>query len=79
MPSDVFVIDNACGHVALDELEALGEVLAENGVQLVRLPTYSPNLNHIELIWSTIKARLPVPRSQECARQRHSCRASPRS
>ena len=67
VPGDVLVIDNASVHLAGDVLEPLGQELAEHGVQLVRLPTYSPNLNPIELIWNTIKARLPVPRSKECA------------
>jgi hypothetical protein len=67
VPGDVLVIDNAGVHLAGDVLEPLGQELAAHGVQLVRLPTYSPNLNPIELIWNTVKARLPVPRSSECA------------
>ena len=67
VPGDVLVMNNAGVHLAGDVLEPLGQVLAEHGVQLVRLPTYSPNLNPIGLIWNTIKARLPVPRSQECS------------
>ncbi len=68
VPGDGLVIDNAGVHLAGDELEPLGQVLAEHGVQLVRLPTYSPHLNPIELVWNTIKACLPVlrPRSGVC-------------
>ncbi len=67
VPGDVLVIDDAGVHLAGDELEPLGQVLAGHGVQLVRLPAYSPNLNPIEFIWDTFMARMPVPRSQECA------------
>jgi hypothetical protein len=64
-PGDVLVMNNSSVHLSGDVLEPLGHVLAEHGVQLVRLPSYSPNLNPIKLIWNTIKARLPP--SKECA------------
>jgi hypothetical protein len=67
VPGDVLVIDDATVYLGGDELEPLGQVLAEHGVELVRLPADSPNLNPIELIWNMIKTRLPVPRSHECA------------
>ena len=67
VPGDVLVIDNASVHLAGDGLELLRQVLAEHGVELVRLPTYSPNLNPIELIWNMIKPVFSFPPNYECA------------
>lgn len=48
------VIDNAPAHRG-DEFEQAIEELSEQGVFLMYLPAYSPELNLIELLWKKIK------------------------
>lgn len=55
---DYFVIDNAPVHKAEDMLGDLLDLLEENGIQLIFLPTYSPELNPCELCFSYIKRHL---------------------
>lgn len=55
---DYFVIDGAAIHVSADTLPMLRDVLQAAGVTLVYLPTYSPELNPCELVFSFIKKRM---------------------
>jgi transposase len=51
-PGDVVVYDNLPAHVHSD----LEEMLEAIGVDSIKLPAYSPDLNPIEMCWSKIKA-----------------------
>lgn len=53
-PGDIVVMDNMRSHY----VEAVGELLRENGMILLYLPPYSPDLNPIEMMWSKMKAIL---------------------
>jgi hypothetical protein len=53
---DVLIMDNAAIHVAA--LPHLNPILADAGVTLRLLPTYSPELNPCELIFAMIKQRM---------------------
>ncbi|KAJ4456427.1 hypothetical protein PAPYR_8323 [Paratrimastix pyriformis] len=61
-PGDILVVDNGAIHTGEGGLLAR-QVLRMGGVFLMCLPTYSPELNPIELIWGIVKRRL----RQECA------------
>lgn len=50
----MIVLDNAPAHRG-DEFEEELEELAELGVFVMFLPSYSPELNLIELLWKKIK------------------------
>lgn len=52
---DYLICDNAKTHKADDMLDVLEPILAEHGVTLRFLPTYSPELNPCELVFSQIK------------------------
>ena len=53
LPS-VIVLDNAPAHTAKAMIEKMGEC-EEKGLLFYFLPTYSPELNKIELLWKKIK------------------------
>ncbi|MBS3965465.1 MAG: transposase, partial [Methylomonas sp.] len=40
------------------KMKRIGLLLAENGVSVIFLPRYSPDLSPIELAWSKIKSNL---------------------
>lgn len=50
----VIVIDNAPMHTSADFEEKIEE-WAERGLTIYRLPSYSPELNRIEMLWQKIK------------------------
>lgn len=50
----LIILDNAPAHRG-DEIEEELEALAEEGVFVMFLPSYSPELNLIELLWEKIK------------------------
>jgi len=54
MTKIIIVLDNAKVHHAKLLEETLEEL--KDNIQLVFLPPYSPNLNHIELVWKWLKA-----------------------
>lgn len=55
---DFLVLDNASIHGATDTIEIVAVVLAFFGVRIIRLPTYSPELNPCELVFNQIKSWL---------------------
>ncbi len=55
---DLLVVDNASVHVAINMLPLLTEALHEIGARLVRLPTYSPEFNPCEQVFSWVKRNL---------------------
>lgn len=62
-PGDILVMDNLAAHKSEQTLQ----LLSQNGVQVLFLPPYSPDLNPIEKMWSKIKNRLRAlePRSEQ--------------
>jgi transposase len=54
LPRSVLVIDNASIH----KVAGIREMVEEHGARLLYLPAYSPDLNPIELGFSTIKTWL---------------------
>lgn len=54
-PGDVLVLDNASVHVGKETQELALQLLESNGIQLLYLPTYSPELNPCELVFGLVK------------------------
>ena len=52
---DTLILDNASVHAGLDTIEILSDLLTITGVSIVFLPTYSPELNPIELVFGWVK------------------------
>jgi transposase len=60
---DYIIGDNMNYHVSGWTYEAIAPVLREMGINYKSLPTYSPELNPIELVWAWLKkelAKLPL-------------------
>lgn len=53
-PGDIVVMDNMRSH----HVKAVREILEANGMKVLYLPPYSPDLNPIEKMWSKMKAIL---------------------
>ncbi len=53
-PGQVVILDNAAFHKSLELLE----IAAENNVQIIFLPAYSPDLNPIEKFWANLKRNI---------------------
>ena len=60
LPNSVLVINNASIH----KVAGICELVEEHGMHLMFLPSYSPNLNPIELSFSSIKAWLHANRDE---------------
>ena len=60
LPNSVLVIDNASIH----KVAGIRELVEEHGMRLMFLPSYSPDLNPIELSFSSIKAWLRANRDE---------------
>jgi hypothetical protein len=52
---DSLVCDNAAVHIGADSRDELNKALADAGVDMFLLPTYSPELNPCELVFARIK------------------------
>ena len=63
LPNSVLVVDNA----AIHKVAGIRELVEGHGVRLLYLPAYSPDLNPIELAFSSIKAWLRTNRSRVSA------------
>ena len=61
---DIVVMDNLAAH----KIRAVRERIAAAGATLVFLPSYSPDLNPIELFWSWLKSILRRDRPRTAAR-----------
>jgi transposase len=55
VPGDFLVIDNASIHAGIESVDTLIEILNNFGVKLMKLPTYSPELNPCELVFAQMK------------------------
>lgn len=60
LPNSVLVVDNASIH----KVAGIRELVEERGMRLLFLPAYSPDLNPIELTFSSIKAWLRTNRDR---------------
>ena len=60
LPNSVLVVDNASIH----KVAGIRELVEEHGMRLMFLPSYSPDLNPIELSFSSIKAWLRANRDE---------------
>lgn len=60
---DFLIMDNATLHSAMDMFPVLMIMLTAAGVQLIWLPTYSPELNPCELVFGRLKAHLRANRN----------------
>eukprot|EP01126_Amoeba_proteus_P056920 TRINITY_DN7210_c0_g4_i3.p1 TRINITY_DN7210_c0_g4~~TRINITY_DN7210_c0_g4_i3.p1 ORF type:complete len:116 (+),score=11.05 TRINITY_DN7210_c0_g4_i3:306-653(+) len=63
LSGDYLRVDNAGVHLAMDSYEVIKEVLNAAQVRLVKLPTYSPELNPCELCFFKLKGYLRRYRS----------------
>ena len=55
---DYLIVDNASVHVSDEISEELDNILEAAGVNMRLLPTYSPELNPCELVFSVMKSHL---------------------
>jgi len=55
---DWLICDNAAVHVGYDTVDPIFNLLQAYGIHLLFLPTYSPELNPCELVFSLIKTEL---------------------
>jgi hypothetical protein len=60
LPNSVLVVDNA----AIHKVAGIRELIEGYGAHLLYLPAYSPDLNPIELAFSSIKAWLRANRAR---------------
>jgi len=64
---DILIIDNAPVHWGQNSLETLLPICDHAGVQIKVLPTYSPELNPCELVWSFVKTYVKNHRQTDLA------------
>jgi len=55
---DILVLDNARIHNAQAMLPELVQLMQQNGVQMLFMPKYSPELNPCELVWSLMETNI---------------------
>lgn len=57
-PGDILILDNAAVHSGEDTIVEVLQFLEENGVDVRFLPTYSPELFSIELVFNIVKQHI---------------------
>ena len=57
---DIVIMDNASPH----KVKGVVEAIEEKGAHVLWLPTYSPDLNPVEQLWSKVKAHLRKAKSR---------------
>lgn len=62
---DYLIMDNASVHCGMDSYEVVNSILDTFGVKIIKLPTYSPELNPCELIFAQIKRHIRIQRCRE--------------
>lgn len=62
---DHLVLDNAAVHCAADSFDVISAIVIAFGVKIIKLPTYSPELNPCELVFSQLKRHIRHNRSNE--------------
>ena len=60
LPNSILIVDNTSIH----KVAGIRKLVEEHGMRLMFLPSYSPNLNPIELSFSSIKAWLRTNRDE---------------
>ena len=58
VPGDIFIVDNAAVHNAMEIIDSLTEAFNLVGARMVFLPKYSPELNPCELVFSQVKGHI---------------------
>ena len=66
---DYLVMDNAAVHCGMESYEVVKSILDTFGVTVIKLPTYSPELNPVELVFSQTKRHIRIER----------CRSNPQN
>ena len=61
---DIFILDNCSVHVKGDNLGLAEHLLNEEGILLLTLPPYHPELNPTELVFNTLLQRLKSKRAR---------------
>lgn len=64
---DFLVIDNAAVHGGMDSLPTLMDILTCFGVTLLKLPTYSPELNPCEIVFAHMKKYIRNQPNNNCS------------
>jgi len=58
MNGDYLVINNASVHGGEESIDIFIDLLEANGIKLIYLPKYSPELNPCELVFNFIKRKI---------------------
>lgn len=59
---DYLIMDNAAVHCGMESFEVVRSILDTFGVTVIKLPTYSPELNPVELVISQTKRHIRIER-----------------
>ena len=62
---DFLIVDNCKLHCAVETFPLISTILRQNGITLMFLPKYSPELNPCELVFSKMKSYLRYQRGSE--------------
>ena len=62
-PGDYLIMDNATVHTAEDTIVGIAKTFREKNISVYLLPTYSPELSPIELIFNMVKSNIRYNRS----------------
>jgi transposase len=67
---DLLIVDNATVHFGEGSRDELLRLLMDNSIQYLFIPTYSPELNPCELVFSFIKKHIRLDSCSRCFPQR---------